>query len=183
MSDSLKDKTIASLFWKLMERAGNQIVLLIVQIVMARLLSPDDFGALAVILVFINLANVLVQSGLGAALVQSPRITDEDCSSVFWMSFLISVILVIALSLAAPMVANTYLNDSLSAPLRTLSLTLLISAFNSVQVARVQRSLQFKKNFELLFGRCVFQAFAGSLRHLLVLASGLLSFNNSYINL
>lgn len=144
MSDSLKDKTIASLFWKLMERAGNQIVLLIVQIVMARLLSPDDFGALAVILVFINLANVLVQSGLGAALVQSPRITDEDCSSVFWMSFLISVILVIVLSLAAPMVANTYLNDSLSAPLRTLSLTLLISAFNSVQVARVQRSLQFK---------------------------------------
>lgn len=147
MQESLKRRTISSLIWKFMERAGNQVVLLIVQIVMARVLSPDDFGFLAIVLVFINLATVFVQSGLGAALVQNPTMSDEDCSTVFWISLGISVILVAMLFFAAPAIAAFYSNDLLSWPLRVLSVTLIINSFNSVQVARVQRGLQFKKIF------------------------------------
>lgn len=147
MQESLKRRTISSLIWKFMERAGNQVVLLIVQIVMARVLSPDDFGFLAIVLVFINLATVFVQSGLGAALVQNPTMSNEDCSTVFWISLGISVILVAMLFFAAPAIAAFYSNDLLSWPLRVLSVTLIINSFNSVQVARVQRGLQFKKIF------------------------------------
>lgn len=147
MQESLKRRTISSLVWKLMERAGNQAVLLVVQIVMARVLSPDDFGLLAIILVFINLATVFVQSGLGAALVQNPTMSNEDCSTVFWISLGISVVLVAALFFGAPVIAAFYSNDSLCWPLRVLSATLVINSFNSVQVARVQRSLQFRKIF------------------------------------
>lgn len=147
MQDSLKKRTISSLVWKLMERAGNQVVLLLVQIVMARVLLPDDFGYLAIILVFINIANVFVQSGLGAALVQNPTMSDEDCSTVFWISFGISAVLVVVLFFCAPYISAFYLSDSLCWPLRVLSITLVISSFNSVQVARVQRSLRFRKIF------------------------------------
>ena len=62
--DDLKTTTIRSLFWKLFEQGGTAVVTLVVQIVMARLLSPDDFGALAIMLVFVNIGNVIVQSGL-----------------------------------------------------------------------------------------------------------------------
>lgn len=90
MDVSLKERTISSLIWKFLERAGNQLVLLLVQIVMARILTPTDFGVIAIILVFINLANVFIQSGLGTALVQSESATEADYSTVFWISFAIS---------------------------------------------------------------------------------------------
>lgn len=70
---TLKSKTIGSLVWKLLERGGNSFVQLVVQIVMARLLDPQEFGALAVMLVFVNIGNVIVQSGLNTSLVQSEK--------------------------------------------------------------------------------------------------------------
>ena len=73
--ENLKTKTISSLFWKLMERGGNAVVSLVVQIVLARLLSPDDFGMLAIIIVFVNIGAVFVQSGLNSALIQTPDAT------------------------------------------------------------------------------------------------------------
>lgn len=156
MDDSLKDRTVASLFWKLMERAGNQMVLLAVQVVMARMLSPDDFGLLAIILVFINLANVFVQSGLGVALVQTPEATDKDSSTVFWVSFAVSVILFAALFLGAPFIAAAYRNELLTAPLRALAPIVFFNALNSVQIARVQRSLQYRIVFRAtLWSVCV----------------------------
>ena len=67
---SFKRATIQSFFWKFVERAGNQIIMLAVQIVMARLLSPNEFGMLAIMIVFINIGNVIVQSGLNTGLIQ-----------------------------------------------------------------------------------------------------------------
>ena len=147
MDVSLKERTISSLIWKFLERAGNQLVLLLVQIVMARILTPTDFGVIAIILVFINLANVFIQSGLGTALVQSESATEADYSTVFWISFAISFVLFVALYFFAPAVSIAYAEPRLTWPLRILSLTLLINAYNSVQIAVVQRSLQFDRTF------------------------------------
>ena len=66
-----------------MERGGNAVIQLIVQIVMARLLAPEQFGALAIMLVFVNIGNVIVQSGLNTALVQAKDVQDRDYSTVF----------------------------------------------------------------------------------------------------
>lgn len=89
-NNELKTATVSSLLWKLMERGGNAVIQLIVQIVMARLLAPDQFGALAIMLVFVNVGNVIVQSGLNTALVQAKDVSDRDYSTVFWMCASIS---------------------------------------------------------------------------------------------
>lgn len=146
--NQIKSKTISSLFWKLLERAGNQFVQLVVQIVMARLLSPDDFGTLSIILVFINIGNVFIQSGLNTALVQAKNTTEEDRSSVFWMSFAISLVLYFVIWFSAPAIEEFYSAKNLANPLRVLSTILLINSLNAVQVSIITRDLDFKRIFK-----------------------------------
>lgn len=145
--DGLKSQTVSSLIWKLLERSGNQIIQLAVQVVLARILVPEDFGALAIMLVFVNIGNAIVQSGLNTAIVQAPEIDEGDCSTVFWMSFVISIILYFGTFIFAPAVATFYSMPAIVWPLRVLCLILPLGAFNSVQIAIVQRRLQFRKIF------------------------------------
>ena len=116
----MKTMTITSLFWKLFEQGGASVITLAVQVVMARLLAPAEFGMLAIMLVFVNVGNVIVQSGLNTALIQAPDATDRDCSTVFWMSLVTSVVLYGAIFLAAPAIADFYAMPGLIAPLRVL---------------------------------------------------------------
>lgn len=146
-SNMEKNRTITSVCWKLLERGGNQSIQLVVQIVMARILTPKEFGALAIMLVFINIGNVIVTSGLSAALVQTEEVDDSDFSTVFWMSLGASAILFTALFVAAPTLSTFYGMPTIVSPLRVLGLLFLITAFNSVQVAIVQREMQFRKVF------------------------------------
>lgn len=145
--EGLKKNTVTSLVWKLFERGGRAIVELAVQVVMARLLAPDEFGALAIMLVFINVGNVIVQSGLNTALVQAESIDDDDASTVFWLSFGASILLYGIVFFASPLIAEFYGMEYIVWPLRALSLILLITALNSVQVALVQRELKLRKVF------------------------------------
>ena len=69
------------------------MVSLVVQIVMARLLAPEEFGMLAIMLVFVNVGNVIVQSGLNTAIIQAPDVSENDYSTVFWMSLTVSLVL------------------------------------------------------------------------------------------
>ena len=105
-SSDLKSSTIRSLFWKLFEQGGAAAITLVVQIVMARILAPDEFGMLAIMLVFVNVGNVIVQSGLNTAVIQAPDVSERDYSTVFWMSLAISVVLYAAVFLAAPSIAG-----------------------------------------------------------------------------
>lgn len=148
MKQQLKKAAIKSVIWKLLERGGYQIVQLLVQIVMARLLSPEAFGSLAVMLVFVNLGGVLVQSGLNTALVQAPEADEDDFSTVFWMSLAVSLALYAVVFFAAPAVGGYYGDPGLAWPLRVLCLVLVVNAYNSVQVAVVQRAMEFRKVFK-----------------------------------
>ena len=120
---------------------------LAVQVVMARLLAPDEFGALAIMLVFINVGNVIVQSGLNTALVRAESIDDDDTSTVFWLRFGVSILLYGIVFFASPFIAEFYGMGHIVWPLRALSLILLITALNSIQVALVQRELKLRKVF------------------------------------
>lgn len=142
---SMKSKTIRALFWKLFEQGGAAIVVLIVQVVMARMLSPEEFGMLAIMLVFVNVGNVIVQSGLNTAIIQSSDANESDCSTVFWMSLAVSVGLYVAIFFSAPAVAGFYKMHDIVWPLRVIALVLVVNAFNSVQEAIIARSLQFNK--------------------------------------
>lgn len=143
----IKRNTITSLFWKLFERGGRAIVELVVQIVMARLLAPEQFGMLSIMLVFVNLGNVIVQSGMNTAIIQAERIERADCSTVFWMSFTISLVLYAAVFLASKDIAAFYESPGLVWPLRVLALILIVNAYNSIQVALITRSLEMQKVF------------------------------------
>lgn len=140
----MKAATIKALFWKFFEQGGTAISVLLVQVVMARLLSPGEFGVLAIMLVFVNVGNVIVQSGLNTAIIQAPDATERDYSTVFWMSLGISVVLYAVIFISAPAVAAFYDMPSLLAPLRVLVLVLIINAYNSIQEAIVARHLEFQ---------------------------------------
>lgn len=144
---TLKDKTISSLLWKFLERGGNSLAMLVIQIVLARLLTPDDFGVLAIMLVFINISMVLVQSGLGTALIQAKKMDDVDCSTVFWLSMAVAFILYIAIFACAPTIADFYHAQGIEAPLRVFALILFLYALSSVQIAKVTRDLELRKTF------------------------------------
>lgn len=145
--DNIKAKTIFSLIWKLFERGGRAVVELVVQVVMARLLTPEEFGQLSIMLVFVNLGNVVVQSGMNTALIQVQSVRRVDCSTVFWLSFGISALLYLLVFLAAPMIAEFYSSPELVLPLRVLALLFVVNAYNAVQVALITRRLEMRKIF------------------------------------
>lgn len=146
-SDTSKSHVISSLLWKFLERAGTQGVQFVIQIILARILCPEDYGILAILMAFIALANVFVQSGFNTSLIQKKDADEADFSSVFWLSLFVSLLLYIILFFAAPFIARFYRNDILTSVLRVLSLTLFFGALNSVQSAMVSKTMQFRKFF------------------------------------
>lgn len=142
-----KNKTIGSVFWKLFERGGSQVVSLFVQIVLARLLSPTDYGALAVMVVFVNIANVFVQSGFATSLVQAEDVGDESISSVFWLTLGVSAFIYAVVWLVAPYVADFYSLPIIRDALRVLALTIPIGSLTSIFTAIISREMQFRKFF------------------------------------
>ena len=146
-SNSLKSKTISGLLWKFAERTGAQAITFILSIILARLLSPSDYGAIAILLVFITIADVFVNAGFGSALIQKKDADNLDFSSVFYVSFLFSVFVYGVIYLAAPFVAGFYNMPILQPTLQVLALRIPVAAINSVQQAYVSRNMQFKKFF------------------------------------
>lgn len=161
MDNDLNSKAFSSLFWKLLERGGTQGIQFIIQIFLARLLSPNDYGVIALITVFIALANVFVQSGFNTALIQKQNADEKDFSSVFYISVLVAGILYIVLFVTAPLIANFYNIQELINIIRVLSLTLFLGAFNSIQNAIVSRKMVFKKLFYSSFGAIIISGIIG----------------------
>ena len=145
--ESLQRKVFSGLFWKFGERIGAQLVSFIVRIVLARLLSPSDFGVIVLITVFIDIANVFVSSGFGSALIQKKEADQLDFSSVFYFSIVMSWIFYAIVFLGAPLVASFYGKDILCPILRVLALKIPLAGVNSVQQAYVQKKMLFKRFF------------------------------------
>ena len=138
---------IKSLFWKLLERFGVQGVQFILQIILARLLSPEHYGVLSLMIIFTTLANVFIQQGFNTALIQNKNVTEEDYSSIFWVSLIIALLLYVILFFTAPLIAAFYEIPDIVTPFRVLALVLIPGAINSIQVAKVSREMNFKKIF------------------------------------
>lgn len=146
-SDSIKRKIFSGLFWKFGERMLSQSVSLIISIVLARLLSPSDYGAVALVMVFITIANVFVVNGLGTSLIQKKNADDIDFSSVFYINLIISIILYIVIFISAPYISAFYQLPVISPALRVLGIQIIIAAVNSIQQAYVSKKMLFKKFF------------------------------------
>lgn len=145
--NSIKSKVISGIFWQYAQRLSAQIVQFIVSLILARLLLPKDFGTIAIIGVFITISNLFIDSGFGNALIQKKNIDDIDCSSVFYLNLIISIILYAILFCSAPYIASFYELPILTPLLRVQALLLIVMAFTCVQNAILVRNMEFKKNF------------------------------------
>lgn len=155
------NKIASGLAWKLMERFGVQGIQFLLQIVLARLLDPEHYGVLSMMVIFTTLANVFIQNGFNTALIQNKDVTEEDYSSVFWVSLGIAGVLYVVLFFTAPLIAVFYEMPSITKPLRVLSLMLLPGAFNSVQLAKVSRAMDFRQVFLSNIGGVVLSGIVG----------------------
>lgn len=155
------NRVFGNFIWRFAERCGAQAVQTIVSLVLARILTPEVFGTVALVTVFANVFQVFVDSGLGNALIQKKDADDLDFSSVFYFNIIWCIVLYIILYMLAPYLASFYDDPSLTSIIRVLCLTIIISGVKNVQQAYVSKTMQFKKFFyATLFGTIV-SAFVG----------------------
>ena len=162
-SDSLKKKTIGGFVWRFAERCGAQGVQFVVSLVLARILTPNDYGTVALIMVFINVLGVFINSGMGAALIQKKNADDLDYSSLFYFNMFMCVTLYAIMFFCAPLIAKFYDKPELVALTRVISLTFIVSGVKGIQNAYVSKHLMFKRFFFSTLGGTIVSAVVGIL--------------------
>lgn len=144
MPEPLKQKVIAGLLWRGLERVGTQAGGFLIAIVLARILPPKDFGTIAVVSAFIGFANIFVDSGFGTALVQKKEIDDRDYNFVFYINLAVALAAYLFCFFGAPLAAAFYEEELLTGVLRFAALSLIIGVFSSIQLAVMNREMNFK---------------------------------------
>lgn len=141
---SLKKKTIGGLLWSFGDLIGNQGIQFLIQIILARMLLPEHFGLIGMILVFIALSNSIVDSGFTQALIRERNATQTDYSTVFYFNLLISVLIYLLLFAAAPAISNFFGEPQLVSLVRTLSLGIIINSLAIIPKAMFAKEVNFK---------------------------------------
>lgn len=154
-------KVLKSFIWKFLEKCSVQLTMFIVTIILARILTPNEFGVIAIIIIFVNLANVIVEGGLTAALVQKKDADNVDFSTIFLSSLFLSVILYLVLYIGAPQIARFYDDENLISVIRVLAIIVVPCAINSVQKAYVSKYLLFGKMLICSFLAVLFSGIIG----------------------
>lgn len=145
MDKPIKQETVAgSMIWKTLERYCALAAQLIVQIVIARILEPEAFGLISMMMVFISVATVFIQNGFNMALVQKKEATEQDYSTALIINILIGLTLYAIMFLCAPLIADYYEQETLTRTLRVLALILIIGSVSSIQIAIATRNMQFR---------------------------------------
>ena len=151
MVDSLKQKILSGVFWQGLCNIGSKGLNFVFSIILARLLAPEDFGVIAVLMIFIAIAEVFVDSGFSTALIQKKNVDDIDCSSVFYINILVAVAFYLVFFAAAPWIAEFYRNPKLTVYFRWLALGTVIRSFALVQGALLRKRMLFHLNFRIVF--------------------------------
>lgn len=138
---------VSSFFWKFLERSTAQLLNFAIQLVLARILMPEDFGSIAIITAIINYATIFVQSGLATVIVQRKDISKGDISTLLTSSLFIAFVLYWLLFFLSPYISNYYEMPDLVWPIRVMSLSLFLASFNSIQTAQYTREFRFKSLF------------------------------------
>lgn len=142
--DELRKKTLIGSFWMMIERFGYLTIQFVSNLILARILMPDDFGTIGIMMVFITLSNVFVDSGFGASLIQKKEISEADKSTVFLTNLTLAVLVYGIIFFSSPLIARYFNNASLCLFLRVLGIVLLIDAFCAIQNTLLTREMNFK---------------------------------------
>lgn len=141
----LKLLTARSLKWNAIDRVATQILYAVVGVVLANVLSPEEFGLVGVLLIFQAFATILVDSGFGAALLREKDPTQKDYSTVFWFNLFVSVAIYIILFAGAPIIADIFHGEKRLIPMsKVMFLTFIINGISIVQVNRLMKLMDVK---------------------------------------
>ena len=140
-----RGKIVRSLIYKFTERFAVKLIGFVLGILLARLLSPEIAGQVALLEVFVNLSFTLIDEGINSALVQTKNADERDYMTVFVITLGLALFAVAVLEVAAPAIAGYYRSPEITLPLRVYAFSLLFSSFNSIQVARLQREMRFRE--------------------------------------
>lgn len=144
MSDSLKSKTVKGVIWSSIERFSTQGVQFLIMIIMARLLTPKDYGLIGMLAIFLAVAQSLIDSGFSQALIRKQDRTDVDNSTVFYFNIVVSSALYLILFIAAPFVADFYNQPELTSVMRVVCLGVILNSLAVVQRALLTVRIDFK---------------------------------------
>ena len=140
----IKQKTKVGMFWNAFEKIAVQGISFVLNIILARLLTPHDYGTIGMILIFLAFSNVFVDSGFTRALIQRQDRTERDFSTVLIFNVLVSVLLYVILFLASPSIANFYDTPELVSLQRVFFLVIILNSLTVVQSAKLQIAVDFK---------------------------------------
>ena len=141
---TLKDKTINGIGWSALERFGTLGISFLANVVLARLLSPDDFGTIGLLAIFILLSNTFIDGGFGAALIQKKDTTNRDYSTIFYWNIVLAILLYAILYFSSPLIASFFHTPILKKVLRVQALILITNSLGVVHVSIIRKELKFK---------------------------------------
>lgn len=144
MGESLKNKAAKSVMWSAVERFSVQGIQFILTIIIARLVSPSDYGLIAMLGIFLAIAQTFIDSGFSNALIQKQDRTETDFSTVFYFNIVVGVVVYLLLYLCSPFIASFYNEPKLDLITKVVGLNLIISSFSVVQRAKLTIALNFK---------------------------------------
>lgn len=140
----LQKKALSGLFWTFSQIFSVKLIGFVVQVVLARILLPSEFGMIAMLTVFVSIGNSLVDRGLTASLIRTPKPDQKDYSTVFFVNLLGSVIIYLILFFTAPYIASFYKQELLTDVIRVYTLSFVIQAFAGVHIAKLTKDMNFK---------------------------------------
>lgn len=141
---TFREKTISGVAWSVVSKGGQQALTLVITVVLARLLTPEDFGLVAMITVLTGFAGIFFDLGLGASLIHKQDLTEAHRSSVFWVNVLAGLVLTGGFMIAAPWVAAFYDEPMLHPLTQLMAVIFLVRALKSIQSTLVRKKLDFR---------------------------------------
>lgn len=161
MDDNIKNKTKKGLFWSSIERFGTQGVQFLFGIMLARLLSPSDYGIIAMPMIFLALAQVFIDGGFGSALIRKSNLCEEDLSTTFYFNIVVGICSYIILFLTSQWIADFYDTPILSGILKVTALTVLFNPLCVVQQTLLTRKIDFKTQAKVSVSAQLFTGLIG----------------------
>lgn len=142
--DNVKQNSIKGVKWSAIERYSEQSIRFLVEIIIARILMPADYGLIGIISIFIAIFQSFIDSGFSNALIRKKNLTEIDCSTVFYFNTIVGLVSYLLLFISAPAISEFFNNEFLIPIIRVISLSLIFQSFSVVPIARLARSVDFK---------------------------------------
>lgn len=159
--ESLKDKTVKGTIWSAVDNITQYGITFFVSIVLARLLSPDDYGLIGIITIFTTVCTAIINGGFSTALIRTKNPTDDDYNTAFIVNLILSLVLYAIVFLCAPWIADFFEREDLVALTRVSSFTMVIGALAIVQQTRLTKRIDFKTQTKITFAASIASGIIG----------------------